>query len=57
MEDAEAAAGRKYGGYCMEVVSGIMGMLSDTIGDSKEGCEVRLERSIDVRGDNGETVF
>ncbi len=34
-----------------------MGITRSAIGGRREGCDVRLERSIDVRGERGDVVF
>ena len=57
MEDAEAAAGKKYGGKCWDSASGMIGTVKLAIGGTSEGCEVRFERSIAVKGDRGDVVF
>ena len=35
----------------------MMGMVRDKMAGRREGCEVKLDRSIDVSGDSGEVVY
>ncbi len=56
-DEDDADAGRNQGGYVLEDGSGTKGIFRLAIGVMREGCDVRLDNSIDVSGERGEVVF
>jgi len=54
---ADREVGRKYGGYVVDCGRGMIGILREAMCGTKFGWDVRLERSMDVRDDNGDVVF